>query len=387
MTPRLRTVTRRVGFGVGAVAGLSAAFVLGVAAGAGSTPEHHDDTAPGVLDDAADQIAGSSLRQVDRDALDAAAIKAMLAAAGDQWGTWAEDSDETRATGGNAGVGLWLRRSATQLLVSQVAAESPAEKAGIRVGDQLRAVDGRSTRGYLPADVVTWLRGQPGTSVSVILGRGSALRTLSLRRAQMPAIEVTFSMVSGQVGRIVVPAFGKGAGRQVRDAVALLHEQHASGIVLDLRGNPGGLLSEAVETASAFLDGGAVVTYTRRDERPQRLDADGKGETRTPLVVLVDGGTASAAEVVTGALQDRGRAVVVGSRTFGKGSVQEPHTLTDGSSLALTVARYTLPSGRSVEGVGIEPDIEVGSSSAGDAALKRGVDVLSGLLADTGGRG
>lgn len=387
MTPRLRTVTRRVGFGLGAVAGLSAAFVLGVAAGAGSAPAPNDDTAPGVLDDAADQIAGSSLRQVDRDALDAAAIKAMLAAAGDQWGTWAEDSEETHATGGNAGVGLWLRRSATQLLVSQVAAESPAEKAGIRVGDQLRAVDGRSTRGYLPADVVTWLRGEPGTSVSVILGRGSALRTLALRRAQMPALEVTFSMVSGQVGRIVVPAFGKGVGRQVRDAVARLHEQHATGIVLDLRGNPGGLLSEAVETASAFLDGGAVVTYTRRDERPQRLNADAKGETRTPLVVLVDGGTASAAEVVTGALQDRGRAVVVGSRTFGKGSVQEPHTLTDGSSLALTVARYTLPSGRSVEGVGIEPDIEVGSSSAGDAALKRAVDVLSGLLADTGGRG
>jgi carboxyl-terminal processing protease len=257
----------------------------------------------------------------------------------------------------------------------------------VRVGDQLRAVDERSTHGLTPADVASSLRGKPGTSVTLVLGRGTTLRTLVLTRAQVPALEVTFSMVSGHVGRIVVPAFSKGVGRQVRDAVAQLRKQHSTGIVLDLRGDPGGLLSEAVETASAFLDGGHVVTYARRDEEPQRLDAEGTGDTRTPLVVLVDGGTASAAEVVTGALQDRGRAVVVGSRTFGKGSVQEPHTLTDGSSLALTVARYALPSGRSVEGVGIEPDIEVGTSRSGDAALKRAVDVLSGLLVDTGGRG
>jgi carboxyl-terminal processing protease len=187
--------------------------------------------------------------------------------------------------------------------------------------------------------------------------------------------------------RITVPAFSRGTGRQVRDAVAQAGKDHASGIVLDLRGDPGGLLSEAVETAGAFLDGGHVVTYTRRDAAPQRLDAAGPGDTRTPLVVLVDGGTASAAEVVTGALQDRGRAVVVGSRTFGKGSVQEPHTLSDGSALELTVARYFLPSGRSVEGVGIEPDIEVSTSQAGDPALVRAREVLIGLLADTGGRG
>ncbi|MGZ6792219.1 MAG: S41 family peptidase, partial [Mycobacteriales bacterium] len=193
------------------------------------------------------------------------------------------------------------------------------------------------------------------------------------------------TMLTRDVGRIVVPVFARGTGRQVRDAVAALRRQHATGIVLDLRGDPGGLLSEAVETASAFLDGGPVVTYTRRGERAQHLDAAAAGDTRTPLVVLVDGGTASAAEVVTGALQDRGRAVVVGSRTFGKGSVQEPHALSDGSTLALTVARYALPSGRSVEGVGIEPDIDV--AGTGQAPLARAVEVLTGLLADTGGRG
>jgi carboxyl-terminal processing protease len=384
MTPRLRTVTRRAAMGLGLAGSLAAAFVLGVTAGSGSTPDKDPAPANGVLDDAASQIAGSGLNPVGRSALDAAAIKAMLAAAGDQWGSWAEDAS---GSGAYAGVGLWLRPAGTQLVVSQVAAVSPAEQAGVRVGDELRAVDDRTTKGLSPADVAATLRGLPGTRVSLLLGRGASLRTLVLTREQVPALEVTWAMVSPHVGKIVVPAFSKGVGRQVRDAVAALHRQHVSGIVLDLRGDPGGLLSEAVETASAFLDGGSVVTYTRREEDPQHLDAGGKGDTRTPLVVLVDGGTASAAEVVTGALQDRGRAVVVGSRTFGKGSVQEPHRLPDGSSLALTVARYTLPSGRSVEGVGIEPDIEVDDGSSTDLALKRAIEVLSGLLADLGGRG
>jgi carboxyl-terminal processing protease len=385
MTPRLRTVTRRVGFGAAGLGALAAAFLLGLVAGTGGTPDNDAAPAPrGVLDDAASQIVGSSLLPVDKAALDAAAIKAMLSAAGDQWGSW---GDAGLSDGSYAGVGMWLRASGVQLVVSQVAAQSPAKSAGVIVGDELRAVDDATTKGLTPSDVASSLRGKPGTTVTLVLRRGTALRTLTLVRAQVPALEVSTSVVSLGVVRIAVPAFSRGTGRQVREAVEQARKDRATGIVLDLRGDPGGLLSEAVETAGAFLDGGQVVTYTRRDETPQRLDAAGTGDTRTPLVVLVDGGTASAAEVVTGALQDRGRAVVVGSRTFGKGSVQEPHALSDGSALDLTVARYFLPSGRSVEGVGIEPDIEVSTSETGDAALLRAGEVLVGLLADTGGRG
>jgi carboxyl-terminal processing protease len=385
MTPRLRTVTRRVGFGAAGLGALAAAFLLGLVAGTGGTPDNDAAPAPrGVLDDAASQIVGSSLLPVDKAALDAAAIKAMLSAAGDQWGSW---GDAGLSDGSYAGVGMWLRASGVQLVVSQVAAQSPAKSAGVIVGDELRAVDDATTKGLTPSDVASSLRGKPGTTVTLVLRRGTALRTLTLVRAQVPALEVSTSVVSLGVVRIAVPAFSRGTGRQVREAVEQARKDRATGIVLDLRGDPGGLLSEAVETAGAFLDGGQVVTYTRRDETPQRLDAAGTGDTRTPLVVLVDGGTASAAEVVTGALQDRGRAVVVGSRTFGKGSVQEPHALSDGSALDLTVARYFLPSGRSVEGVGIEPDIEVSTSETRDAALLRAGEVLVGLLADTGGRG
>jgi carboxyl-terminal processing protease len=158
-------------------------------------------------------------------------------------------------------------------------------------------------------------------------------------------------------------------------------------VILDLRGNPGGLVDEAVNVASAFLDGGVVVSYETRTNGVQTLDALGKGDTETPLVVLVDGGTASAAEIVTAALQDRNRAVVVGSRTFGKGSVQQPTMLSDGSGLELTIGRYRTPSGRLLDGVGVDPDVSVPVSSAPEVAESRALDVLVGLVASNGSAG
>jgi carboxyl-terminal processing protease len=149
------------------------------------------------------------------------------------------------------------------------------------------------------------------------------------------------------------------------------------------------LLDEGVKTASVFLDGGPVVTFQKRGSRPLQLTAEPGGDTGTPLAVLVDGGTASAAEVVTAALQDRDRAVVVGSRTFGKGSVQQPTVLSDGSAIEFTVGSYLTPSGRSLDGVGIGPDVTVPVGTTPAAAEAQAVEVLSGLLADadTGGHG
>ncbi|CAM5737110.1 S41 family peptidase [Streptomyces hirsutus] len=146
-----------------------------------------------------------------------------------------------------------------------------------------------------------------------------------------------------------------------------------AGIVLDLRGNAGGLVAEAVTAASAFLDGGLVATYDVEGEQ-RALHAEPGGDTVRPLVALVDGGTMSAAELLTGALQDRGRAVVVGSRTFGKGAVQMPGRLPDGSVAELTVGHYRTPSGRGVDGQGITPDLE-----AEEQALQQVGTVLAGL--------
>jgi carboxyl-terminal processing protease len=163
--------------------------------------------------------------------------------------------------------------------------------------------------------------------------------------------------------------------------------RHLRGVVLDLRGNPGGLFDEAVATASAFLDGGPVVSYEQRGRSRQVVDATTGGVVGLPLVVLVDGGTASAAEIVAGALQDRGRAVLIGSRTFGKGSVQAPSQLSDGSALELTVGHYLTPSGRSLDGVGIVPDLEMPHATAANTVVERAVEVLSGLTADAGSSG
>jgi carboxyl-terminal processing protease len=187
--------------------------------------------------------------------------------------------------------------------------------------------------------------------------------------------------------RIRVAAFTRGVGHEVQAAMDRARGAGSTGVVLDLRDDPGGLLDEAVSTASAFLNGGLVVSYVRRGEAGRRMDASGDGDTTTPLVVLINGGTASAAEVVAGALQDRGRAVLVGSQSFGKGSVQEPSRLPDGSGVELTVGHYVTPSGRSLDGVGIDPDIEVAFGAAPNVADSRAVEVLHGLLADSGSAG
>jgi carboxyl-terminal processing protease len=142
-----------------------------------------------------------------------------------------------------------------------------------------------------------------------------------------------------------------------------------------------------VETASAFLDGGPVVAYDQRGSGPRVLNALGHGDTGIPLVVLVNGGTASAAEIVAAALQDRGRAVLLGSRTFGKGSVQAPTRLSDGSALELTVGHYLTPGGRSLDGIGVEPDVLVPAPTPAAVFEERAIEVLSGLTADAGSSG
>jgi carboxyl-terminal processing protease len=393
--------TRRVIGAVGGLAVLVAAFTAGVVAGAGSEqvdPPAAAAAAPttGRLDEAAAQIAGHALRPVDRETLDAAAIAGMLRAAGDQWGSWSDGTDPSAAAG-SAGIGVWLRTARSgRIVVARVADGSPASTAGILPGDEVREVGSRSALGLAAPIVAAALRGSVGSAVTLVTSRDGVLRTLALRRVHLEPAAVSVGLeptAAGgpAVGRITVPSFTRGTGRDVRAAVARLRNEHADGVILDLRGDPGGLLDEAVETASAFLDGGRVVSYTRRDGSTIALDAVGSGDLTLPVVVLVDGGTASAAEVVAGALQDRGRAVLVGSRTFGKGTVQEPRTLSDGSALELTVARYATPSGRSLDGIGLAPDIDIAPGSTPDVAVRRALDVLTGLVADStpvsGGRG
>ncbi|MEU0219759.1 S41 family peptidase [Streptomyces sp. NPDC006265] len=308
------------------------------------------------------------------------AAKRAVSRSGDRWGAVYSRGEyeefEESLDGQYTGVGLWVRRERDgRMEVTKVRDGSPAATAGIRPGDLLRSVDGEKTDGRPVTEVVSLLRGDAtdapaGTAVRLGLERGTRAWTETLRRAQLSTDSVTVRELAGRVTVIKVATFTKGSGRQVREAV---RKSPPGGIVLDLRGNSGGLVTEAVTAASAFLDGGLVATYDVEGEQ-RALHAESGGDTTRPLVALVDGGTMSAAELLTGAVQDRGRALVVGSRTFGKGSVQMPSRLPDGSVAELTVGHYRTPSGHGVDGRGITPDLETGED-----ALQRAGTVLRGL--------
>lgn len=359
-------------------------LVTGAATGAFPDPGHTDRRA----------AAGSARAASRHDAVEKAAADAVadgtspmeaaeraVSRSGDRWAAVYSEGEyeefQEALDGEYTGVGLWARRERDgRIQVTRVQSGSPAAAAGIRKGDRLRSVDGRGVDGHPVTEVVSLLRGDAedaaaGTTVRLGLERGTRAWDQTLRRARLSTGSVTVSKLPGAVTVIKIAAFTKGSGDIVRAAVR--QAPAGAGIILDLRGNSGGLVTEAATTASAFLDGGLVATYDVEGEQ-RALHAEPGGDTTRPLVAVVDGGTMSAAEMLTGALQDRGRAVVVGSRTFGKGSIQMPSRLPDGSVAELTVGHYRTPSGHGVDGRGITPDLEVDR-----AAMQRAETVLSGL--------
>ncbi|MGW7055345.1 S41 family peptidase [Streptomyces sp. NPDC054887] len=307
------------------------------------------------------------------------AAEEVVSRSGDRWGAVydpAEYEEFEQALGGEyTGVGLWAERAGDgRVEVSRVQRGGPAARAGVRAGDRLRTVDGQPVEDRPVTEVVRLLRGETaraGSSVVLGLQRGERRWSERLRRARLSTEAVTVERLADGATLIKVASFTRGSGERVREAVRAVPEDH--GVLLDLRGNGGGLVTEAVSAASAFLDGGLVATYDVDGEQ-RALYAKPGGDTDRPVVALVDGGTMSAAELVAGALQDRGRAVTVGSRTFGKGSVQMPSRLPDGSVAELTVGHYRTPAGHSVDGRGISPDLPVS-----ERAEERARTVLSGL--------
>lgn len=370
----------------GAVLGLAVVVAFGCGLVTGIVGVRSDTSAQGgAITAAAAEITRSAAHPVSRDKLEQAAIAGMLSVLEDPWSRYYAPSDyrsyRAALAGQYSGVGVWLdQRQRGQVVVTGVQPGSPASTAGVQQGDRLVRVAGR-TVGAAVRDAVDRLRGPSGTEVAVTVARDGELRRLVLARRAIQTSAVTMKHLRGGVLLVDVAEFTRGVGRQVREAVMAKSPAPGGGVILDLRGNPGGLLSEAVETASVFLDGGTVVSYERRGHGRRVLRAVGEGDTATPLVVLVDGGSASAAEVVAGALQDRNRAVIVGTRTVGKGMVQQAYPLNDGSALKLTVGRYYTPDGRSIGRRGITPDVYVAPGRPAEVAEHRALEVLSGLLA------
>lgn len=238
---------------------------------------------------------------------------------------------------------------------------SPAQAAGLLPGDVIVEVEGADVTGLDQNEIIAQVRGPAGTSVDLGIQRQSEPEVLDVEvtRERITVASVAYEVLDGDIGYVRLSQFEFGSSQELRDALEAMDANALKGLILDVRGNPGGYLTTSIEVASAFIPEGTVVTE-RGPERERTYDALGNASAPdVPMVVLVDAGSASASELIAGALQDNQRATIVGTKTFGKGSVQTWHTLSNGGGVRITVSRWYTPSGRSVNDVGIDPDVNV----------------------------
>lgn len=332
------------------------------------------------VDEAISKVISKGQNPVNKSLLQRAAIEAVLKASGDQWANYFPKNSavtfQENLQGRYSGIGIWLRKSATGVLeISSVQKGSPAELAGIKTLDDLLEVNGTSMEGLTIPTAIAALRGKADSDVRLLLGRNQSSYRVVLKRAPVLTNDVTANQIAPRVTYIQVNAFTANVTSDVR--IALEKYKHSRGIILDLRDNPGGLISEAVGLASLFLDEGTVVSYSRSGESDVVLSSQNATPDSSPMTVLINRSSASSAEVLAGALQDRNRAVILGEKSYGKGTVQEVSNLSDGSKLEITVGKYRTPSGRTIDQIGITPDLLVSDSYA----IAKSLQVLSGLAA------
>ena len=326
------------------------------------------------------KILAKSPTPLKRNTLERAAIEAVLKASGDQWANYfpQESVEELTQTleGRYSGIGIWLRKNKSGVLeVSSVQANSPAATAGIKVLDSLIDVNGVGLEGASVATAIAALRGAPNTKVSIGLERNQDSIRLELTRQSILNGDVVAYQLAKKVIYIQISSITSQVANDV--AIALAKYPHTRGIVLDLRDNPGGLLNVAVDVASQFLSEGTIVSYSRKNDSEIVLESKNKNPDSAPMTVLISRATASAAEVIAGALQDRNRAVIIGEKSYGKGTVQEIIDLVDGSKLEITIGKYRTPNGRVIEQVGIAPDLLIPD----EEEISKALLVLSGLSA------
>ncbi len=262
------------------------------------------------------------------------------------------------------GVGIQIAKDeeSDRLIVISPIEDSPAFDAGILSKDIILAIDGKDTLGMDVNEAVQLIRGEEGTSVTLTIKRGETRIDYPIVRARIEIHPVRARLQQtelGPVGYIRLNQFNANAAKEMRAAIRDFENQSVTGYVLDLRSNPGGLLYASIEIARMWLAEGTIVSTVDRRGEVDRQRATNSALTNKPLVVLVDGGSASASEILSGALQDNDRAVLVGTSTFGKGLVQSVRSLGDGSGLAVTIAKYLTPSGRDINESGIPPDVEL----------------------------
>jgi carboxyl-terminal processing protease len=325
-----------------------------------------------LYDEAIDTIERDYYRKVDREDLLNQSLDQAVRSLDDRFSNYfapRDYADFQQATEGRfEGVGMSVTPVEDGLRVVAVYDGSPAAEGGLKKGDLITEVDGKSIAGKSSEESTTRIKGPAGTAVKLTVMTGKQERELTLKRAEVeiPVVQSKMREYNGhKIAWVRLAGFTSGAHDAVKEGVTKLLDDGAEGVVLDLRDNGGGLLNEAVMVSSIFIPDGRIVS-TRGRARPERVyDATGGAiDTHIPVVVLVNKNSASASEIVTGALQDRDRAEVVGTRTFGKGVFQEIEPLSNGGALDITVGEYFLPSGRNLggggvkQGAGVKPDVE-----------------------------
>lgn len=333
-------------------------------------------------------IESDAVDDADDQVLIDGAIDGLLEALDDQYAVY-YDSERYIALNADldgefVGIGVTIEEQSDGVYVTGVLPGSPAEEAGVMAGERITSVDGTSAlEETTSGEVIEMIAGDEGTERVIGFDKGEeGPRELTLTLRQLDLPQVASRTLDSGYGYISVTQFSRHIAEQMTDELETFIEQDVPGVVLDLRSNPGGLLNEAVDVVSLFAEDGLVVRVDSRDGSQERNVSGSTVAPELPLVVLVDGNSASASEIVAGALQDLDRAEIVGETTFGKGTVQTIQDLADGAGVKFTTARYYTPSGDSIEGLGVVPDVEADGDP--DEMLAAAEDVLAKMVSADG---
>ena len=288
--------------------------------------------------------------------------------------------------GSFGGIGIYMGFKDDKVTVISVMDDTPGQAAGLAAGDEIVAIDGTPANDYQPEEVALHIRGAVGTSVTLTIHReGEEDKDVTIERATIQMKTVGGRMIdeANGLGYIRISNFAENTGDEFQKQLETLEGQGLKGLIIDLRENPGGLVKSCVEVANLVVPKGPVVSVVDKNGKTEEYTSD-LAESKYPIVVLIDGNSASAAEILAGALQDTGAATLVGTTSYGKGSVQVVVPMYHDDAVKLTIAKYYTPSGRSIDGTGIEPDVvvEFPQGATSDVQLEQAENVLKSKLAD-----
>ena len=350
---------------------LAVVLLLGGFAGGFVTARHNTvesvvnvNAAEGTVGDKVEEVMSlldkEALKQPTETSATAGAVQGLLDSTGDKYGMYFDAQHykyfNEQSAGAFGGIGVTIGEKDGQAYVVSVMPNTPAAKAGLKANDVFVTVGGVTRDKWTSDEIVKRVRGDAGTKVTVTMRRGKDLKTFTLTRAKIELPNIESRILESGVGYIRLFSFNQRTEQDLRSAIEDLTKKGAKGFVLDARDNPGGLLDQAVQAASLFVPSGVIVRVDERNKPEQTYRATGRVATKAPLVLLVNENSASASEILAGALQDYARAPIVGVKSFGKGSVQTVQELADGSAVKFTIAHYLTPKSRVIDGKGVTPE-------------------------------